>query len=59
MWAFGNHLRGANDFGRNAQYGPPLQSTYLKLGGGGSTVQFFNDFRQVMPNPCLTGGDHR
>jgi hypothetical protein len=57
VWAFGNHLRGANDLGRNAQYGPPLQSTYLKLGGGGSTVQFFNDFRQVIPNPCPTGGN--
>ena len=57
MWAFGNHLRGANDFGRNAQYGLPLQSTYLKLGGGGSTVQFFNDFRQVMPNPCPAAGE--
>jgi hypothetical protein len=59
VWAFGNHLRGANDLGRNAQYGPPLQSTYLKLGGGGSTVQFFNDFRQVMANPCLAGGNER
>jgi hypothetical protein len=59
VWAFGTHLRGANDFGRNAQYGPPLQSTYLALGGGGSTVQFFNDFRQVMPNPCPAGGGER
>jgi hypothetical protein len=59
VWAFGNHLRGANDLGRNAQYGPPLQSTYLKLGGGGSTVKFFNDFRQVIANPCPTGGNER
>jgi hypothetical protein len=59
VWAFGTHLRGANDLGRNAQYGPPLQSTYLAFGGGGSTVKFFNDFRQVITNPCPTGGNER
>ncbi len=60
MWAFGNDLPGATtDFGRNSQYGPPLQSTYLKLGGGGTTRQFFNDFRQIITNPCPAGGDNR
>jgi hypothetical protein len=34
-----------------------VASAALKLGGGGSTVQFFNDFRQVMPNPCPASGE--
>ncbi len=55
-WAFGNHLPGATDFGRNAQYGSLLSTTYLDFGGGGSTVQRINNFRQVLsPNPCPAG----
>ena len=57
MWGFGNDLPGAtNDFGRNAQYGSLLSTTYLAFGGGGSTVNFFNNFRQIIPNPCPAGG---
>ncbi len=59
MWAFGNHMPGANDFGRNAQYGSLLASTYLVFGGGGTTTQLINNFRQVIPNPCPAGGDQR
>jgi hypothetical protein len=53
MWAFGNDLPGATDFGRNAQYGSLLNLTYLAAGG--TTIQRFNDFRQVIPNPCPAG----
>jgi hypothetical protein len=59
VWAFGNHLPGANDFGRNAQYGSLLSSTYLAFGGGGATTHLINDFRQVMSNPCPTGEHER
>ena len=53
MWGFGNDLPGATtDFGRQAQWGTLLQNTYLKVGGGGATVQRFNDFRNIIPNPC-------
>jgi hypothetical protein len=55
LWAFGNDLPGAtSDFGRNAQYGSLLSSTYLRFGGGGSTVNFINNFRQILQNPCLS-----
>jgi hypothetical protein len=56
MWGFGNALPGANNFGRNAQYGPPISNNYLQFGGGGSSVAFFNDFRQVLANPCRSHG---
>jgi hypothetical protein len=58
MWGFGNSLPGANDFGRNAQYGSPISNNYLAFGGGGATVVRFNDFRQVLANPCPTSGSH-
>jgi len=58
LWAFGNDLPGATtDFGRNAQYGSLLSSTYLVFGGGGATIQRINNFRQIMSNPCPAGGD--
>jgi len=57
VWAFGNHLPGANDFGRNAQYGSLLTTTYLVFGGGGAAHNLINNFRQVMSNPCPAGGD--
>lgn len=57
-WAFGNDLRGATDFGRNAQYGSLLTTTYLQFGGGGATVNLINNFRQIMSNPCRAGGSH-
>jgi len=56
LWTFGNHLPGANDFGRNAQYGTLLTNPYLVFGGGGKFTNLINDFRQVMPNPCPAGG---
>ena len=60
VWGFGNDLPGATtDFGRNAQYGSLLSSTYLAFGGGGSTVNFFNNFRQILPNPCPAGGNQQ
>jgi hypothetical protein len=56
MWGFGNALPGANNFGRNAQYGSLLPSTYLIFGGGGATHELINNFRQILPNPCTAGG---
>ncbi len=39
-------------FGRNAQYGPLLQSSYLAFGGGAS-IKLFTNFRPVFPRtPC-------
>ncbi len=56
VWAFGNDLPGATtDFGRNAQYGSLLSSTYLAFGKGGATVQLINNFRQIISNPCPAG----
>jgi hypothetical protein len=55
VWTFGNHVPGGTDFGRNAQYGSLLTSTYLAFGGGGATVNEINNFRQIMLNPCPTG----
>jgi hypothetical protein len=56
LWGFGNDLPGAtSDFGRNAQYGSLLTTTYLAFGGGGATVNRINNFRQILnPNPCLS-----
>ena len=60
MWGFGNNLPGATtNFGQNTQYGSPLSSTYLAFGGGGATIQRFNNFRQIIPNPCPAGGDEQ
>jgi hypothetical protein len=55
LWAFGNDLPGAvTDFGRNAQYGSLLTTTYLAFGRGGATIDRINNFRQILsPNPCL------
>jgi hypothetical protein len=53
LWAIGSKLPGGNDYGGNAQYGSLLTTTYLAFGGGGSTVNFINNFRQIQqPNPC-------
>jgi hypothetical protein len=52
LWAFGNHLPGGNDLGRNTQYGSLLTSTYLAFGGGGATVNRINNFRNIISNPC-------
>jgi hypothetical protein len=56
LWTFGGHLRGANDFGRNAQYGTLLSNPYLVFGGGGSFTNLINDYRQIMRNPCPAAG---
>jgi hypothetical protein len=54
LWQIGNDTPATtNDFGKNNQYGPLLQLTYLAFGGGGTTLQRFNDFRQILDkNPC-------
>lgn len=53
-WLLGNDIPGltTNDFGKNNQYGPLLQLTYLTFGGGGATLHRYNDFRQILTNPC-------
>jgi hypothetical protein len=53
-WQFGNHIPGsANDFNRNAEYGPLLNATYILFGGGGTSVTRFNTFRKILStNPC-------
>ena len=53
FWGFGGNLPGSTtNFGANAQYGSLLKSTYLIFGGGGASHQLFNNFRNIMPNPC-------
>jgi hypothetical protein len=52
-WQFGNSIPGdTNEFGQNNQYGSLLALQYLAFGGGGATIQRFNDFRGVIGNPC-------
>jgi hypothetical protein len=58
LLAFGNELPGSTtDFGRNAQYGSLLSTTYLAFGGGGATINRINNFRQILPNPCRSAGE--
>jgi hypothetical protein len=50
-WQFGNDIPGElNDFGQNNQYGALLQQSYTQPGG--VTVERYNDFRNIIPNPC-------
>jgi hypothetical protein len=52
-WQFGNSIPGdTNEFGQNAQYGSLLSLNYLAFGGGGATVARFNNFRNIIANPC-------
>ena len=54
-WQFGRSLPGVTtvDFGKNAQYGTLLKTTYLVPGGHGKTQDLYNSFRQVLNgNPC-------
>jgi hypothetical protein len=52
-WQFGNTTpETTRDFARNAQYGTLLPLTYLAFGGGGSTIVRYNDFRNIIGNPC-------
>jgi hypothetical protein len=57
VWGFGNDMPRGNSFGRNAQYGTLLSSSYLIFGGGGASHQLINNFRQIMSNPCPAGGN--
>jgi hypothetical protein len=52
VWQFGNDLPGeTRNFGRNAQYGSLLQSSYTSEGGG--SAKFYENFRNILPlNPC-------
>jgi hypothetical protein len=54
LWGFGGALPGTtNDFGRQAQWGSLLLTTYLS---GHGTINRFNNFRQILANPCPAGG---
>jgi hypothetical protein len=51
VWQFGNDLPGeTSDFGQNSQYGTLLQLSYTNPGGSASSS--YEDFRQVVNNPC-------
>jgi hypothetical protein len=53
-WQFGSDIPGEiSDFGQNAQYGTLLQQSYTTTGG--STNERYNDFRNIIPNPCPQG----
>jgi hypothetical protein len=53
-WQFGNNIPGEiSNFGENGQYGTLLQQSYTQLGG--STQERYNDFRNIIPNPCRQG----
>jgi hypothetical protein len=50
-WQFGNDIPGEiSDFGQNGQYGTLTPLDYTNPGG--SSSNFFEDFRNVIPNPC-------
>ena len=54
VWQFGNDIPGEiSDFGQNAQYGALLQQDYTQKGG--STIVAYNDFRNIILNPCPQG----
>ena len=58
-WLIGNDIPGqtTNDFDRDYQYGSLLQLSYLVFGGGGTSLQRYNNFRQVLSsNPCPASG---
>jgi hypothetical protein len=58
LWGFGNELPGGtNDFGRQAQWGSLLSTTYLS---GLGTINRFNNFRKVLStNPCPAQGQNQ
>jgi hypothetical protein len=57
LWGFGGALPGTtNDFGRQAQWGSLLSSTYLS---GHGTINRFNNFRQILSNPCPGQGQNQ
>jgi hypothetical protein len=50
-WQFGNDIPGEiSNFGQNGQYGTLTPLDYTNPGG--SSSNFFEDFRNIMPNPC-------
>ncbi|MFL5798502.1 MAG: hypothetical protein ACJ77A_11300 [Actinomycetota bacterium] len=52
-WQFGNSIPGdTREFGKNAQYGSLLPLDYLVFGGHGATNIRYNDFRNIVSNPC-------
>jgi hypothetical protein len=53
VWQFGNNIPGSNNFGQNSQYGALLQLDYTQEGGG--AVAFYQDFRNIVRNPCPQG----
>ena len=54
MWTLGANIPGltTQDFGKNNEYGELIKLVYPAVGG---TVSRFNDFRNVMNNPCAAG----
>lgn len=59
MWGFGNTLPGTiSDFGKTAQWGTLLKETYLRFGFHGQTREVYNNFRQILANPCLAQGQN-
>ena len=52
VWQIGNHIPGStNDFGQNNQYGQLLTQSILN--GGGTSINIYQNFRQILPkNPC-------
>lgn len=53
-WMIGNHMPGSkNDFGQDNQYGQLESVTYTNFGGGGGSITYFEDYRQILShNPC-------
>jgi hypothetical protein len=51
-WTIGRTVPGftTDDYGKTTQYGPLLKLGYTTAGG--ATVWRYNDFRQVIDNPC-------
>jgi hypothetical protein len=50
-WQFGNDIPGEiSNFGQNGQYGTLLQQSYTQPGG--SSAESYQDFRNIIPNPC-------
>ncbi|HEY7075868.1 MAG TPA: hypothetical protein VH418_10875 [Solirubrobacteraceae bacterium] len=53
QWQYGGAIPNtATDFGRQDQWGPLLGLDYLVFGGGGATQTSFEDFRNILRNPC-------
>ena len=58
VWQFGATPPGTTtDFGKNAQYGSLLFSSYPIFGGGAASHQLTNNFRSVFSNPCRASNE--